>query len=69
MTKEKQLEYRLAMVLDDINKLIEFIDENRLMEQFDRPTKYSDSAWSHIINIEIACDLQSDDSLGWKKFS
>ena len=69
MTREQQLEHRIAMIQDDLNKLIEFIDESRLMEHFEKGTKYSDSAWTHIINMEIACDLNDNESLSWKKFS
>jgi hypothetical protein len=69
MTKKQKLEHRLAMVLDDVKALIEFIDDSRLMEAFDKPTKYTDSAWTHISNIEIACDLNDDASLDWKLYT
>ena len=69
MTTEQKLEHRLAMVLDDIKALVEFIDENRLMEALDKPSKETDSAWTHINNIEIACDLNNDDCLGWKLYT
>ena len=66
---EAQLKHRLAMIQDDLNKLIDFIDKERMMERFDKPTEFTDSAWAHIINIEIACDLSTDESLGWKSFT
>lgn len=65
----QQLEHRLAMVLDDINKLSDFIDENNLMSVLDKPTKYSHGAWTHVCNIERACDLTNDESLSWRKYS
>ena len=68
MTREQQLEHRIAMIQDDLNKLIEFIDEERMMERFDKASKYTESAWTHIINMEIACDLSSDESLSWKLY-
>jgi hypothetical protein len=69
MTTEQKLQHRLAMVLDDVKALLEFIDDSRLMESFDKPTKYTDSALTHISNIEIACDLNDDASLGWKLYT
>ena len=60
MTTEQQLKHRLAMVLDDVKALVDFIDENRLMEALDKPSKQTDSAWTHISNIEIPCDLNDD---------
>lgn len=57
------------MVLDDIKALVEFIDESRLMEALDKPSKQTDSAWTHISNIEIACDLNDDACLGWKLYT
>jgi len=69
MTNEQKLEHRLAMILDDVKALVEFLDENRLMEVLDKPSKQTDSAWTHISNIEIACDLNDDDCLGWKLYT
>lgn len=69
MTKEQQLEHRLAMILDDLNKVREFIAEHQLGELFYKPSKYADWGWTHLNNIEIACDLKSDESLSWKEFS
>jgi hypothetical protein len=69
MTNEQKLEHRLAMVLDDVKALVEFLDEHRLMEALDKPTKYGDSAWTHISNIEIACDLNDEASIDWKHYT
>lgn len=68
-TREKQLEHRLAMIQDDISKLIDFIDEERMMERFEKPTKVTDSAWNLINNIDIASDLTTDESLCWELFT
>jgi hypothetical protein len=65
----KQLEHRLKMIQDDVSKLIDFIDNNRMMELLDKPTSCCDSALTHIVNIEHACDLSSDESLSWSLFS
>lgn len=69
MTEIQELQHRLAMVQDDIKALVDFIDENRLMESLDIPTKHGDSAWTYISNIEIACDIKSDESLIWKLYT
>jgi hypothetical protein len=65
----EQLEHRLRMVLDDQKQLVKFIKGNGLSEAFDKPTEVSDTAWTLISNIEVACDLSSEDSLTWKPFS
>lgn len=69
MTNKQQLQHRLAMVLDDVKALVEFLDENRLMEALDKPSRQTESAWTHISNIEIACDLNDDACLGWKLYT
>ena len=68
MTKEQQLEHRLAMILDDLNKVREFISENNMGELFYKVSKDSVQGWTYINNIEIACDLSSDESLSWKLY-
>jgi len=65
---EDQLKLRLELVLDDIKAIKEFIYENGLSEIFQRPTKHADECWTHFNNIEIACDLNDDESLSWGKF-
>lgn len=65
----KQLEHRLKMIQDDVSKLIDFIDDNRMMELLDKPTSCCDSALTHIVNIEHACDLSNNESLSWSLFS
>lgn len=65
----QQLEHRLAMVLDEIKALSDYLDENNLMGVLNNPTKYSDEAWTHVINIEHACDLNNDESLSWRLYN
>lgn len=69
MTREQQLEHRLAMIQDDLNAIREFINDNGLEILFEGKTNYCDSAHTHLMNIEIACDTNSDESLRWKKFN
>lgn len=65
----KQLKHRLAMIQDDLTQLRAFIHDNDLAEAFESPTDVSDEAWTLINNIEIACDLNSNESLTWKPFN
>jgi hypothetical protein len=65
----QQLEHRLDMIKDDLSRFIEFLDENRIMEIMEKETKYNHDAWTHILNIEIACDLKNEESLDWVKYS
>ena len=66
LNRVQQLEHRLKMIKDDLDVLKSFIDEQSLTEIFNhKSTRTSDSALSNIINIEIACDLNDDESLQW----
>jgi len=69
MTREQQLEHRLAMILDDLNAIKQFVQDNGLEILFEGKTPFCDSAHTHLMNIEIACDLQSDEALRWKAFT
>jgi hypothetical protein len=65
----EQLEHRLKMIQDDLVQIRNFIYENNLNGIFQRKTHVSDEAWTLLNNIEIACDLSSDESLTWKQYS
>jgi hypothetical protein len=67
-TEVEQLKHRLAMVKDDLDIVRKFIDSEQLEKHFERPSETSDECWTNLNNIEIACDLTSDESLGWKKY-
>ena len=60
--------YRLQMIMDDLQAIKQFINENELDQVFQRPTKHSDECYTHFNNIEIACDINSNESLTWNKF-
>lgn len=64
----ENLEHRLAMVKDDCNALRNFINTNAL-EIFHKPSEQCSEALSHLLNIEIACDLKSDECYTWKPYS
>ena len=66
MTHEQKLQHRLAMIEDDLNALRQFIYSKGY--DFTLPTEHCDEAITHLNNIEIACDLSTDESLSWSKF-
>jgi hypothetical protein len=62
----QQLEHRLRMIEDDLNILKRFIKEEGLEKAFQNlSTATGDNAFCNISNIEIACDLNSTESLSW----
>jgi len=66
----KDLEHRLAMVQDDQEQIRAFIHANGLDDVFHgNPTPMCDEAMTHLNNIEIACDLTSEESRYWTKFN
>jgi len=62
------LEHRLKMVDEDCKAVRSFISANAL-EIFHKPSTQCSEAISHLNNIEIACDLDSDEALTWKSYS
>jgi len=69
MARKQELEHRLAMVQDDLNTIRAFIYGQGLIDIFQKPTDKCDEAITHLNNIEIACDLSSDESLFWKRYT
>lgn len=69
MTEVEQLKHRIAMISDDLNNIKRFILKNGLEDEFKKETESADECWCHIINIEIACNLEDDESLEWKPFN
>lgn len=69
MERIKELEHRLAMVKEDSAELQKFITEHGMGHRFEKPTDMCDEAWSHFANIDIACDLKSDEAMDWKPFN
>jgi len=74
LQENANLKHRLACIEDDIKIIARHI-ENNCPDQFEKPSLneggsvFADCAWHNISNIEIACDLNSDESLDWKKRS
>ena len=62
--------HRLACIETDIKIIVRHI-ETICPEQFTQPSRnedgsiFADEAWHNISNIEIACDLNNNESLDW----
>ena len=69
MTEIEQLKHRLAMVKDDLDIIRRFIYSEQLDKAFERQSETSDECWANLNNIEIACDLSTDEPLSWKLYS
>ena len=69
MTEIEQLKHRLAMVKDDLDIIRKFIYSEQLDKAFERQSETADECMTNLNNIEIACDLSTDESLSWKLFS
>jgi hypothetical protein len=69
MNRVEQLEHRLAMVLDDLDIVRYFIYQQGLIDTFKKSTSHADECMTHLNNIEIACDLSSEESLTWGLFN
>lgn len=67
MTTEQKLQHRLAMINDDLKVIRKFIYSQGY--DFTLPSETSEEAWTNLNNIEIACDLTTDESLCWELFT
>ena len=65
-----ELKHRLGMISGDVEVISRHITNN-CNESFKQPSYdigghiFAEEAWHNISNIEIACDLNSDESLDW----
>lgn len=62
------LVHRLEMVKDDVIQIEAFIKQHGLSSDFELPSNSADSCFTHIANINIACDLTSEEALNWGEF-
>jgi hypothetical protein len=69
LTEVKQLKHRLAMVQDDLKVIRAFLQSEYLTKYFEKQTPMADKCWTHLNNIDIACDLSSNEALNWKPFN
>lgn len=68
-TEAEELKHRLEMIAEDLKIIRAFIYEKGLEKEFEKPTGMADECWTHLNNIEIACDVDSEESLDWGSFS
>ena len=71
MKENLELRHRLDCIASDIELVARHICKYDSAEIFKLPSLesngkiFADEAWHNITNIEIACDLNDDASLGW----
>ncbi len=65
---ELQLRHRLRVILDDIKELENYINMSWLHNQFNRELGGIEG-WAYLKNIEVACDLTSDECYDWRTYS
>ena len=71
MKENLELRHRLDCIASDIEIVARHICKYDSAEIFKLPSLesngkiFADEAWHNITNIEIACDLNDDSSLGW----
>lgn len=63
----RELEHRLSMVKDDASALRKFIYDKGLGKYF-KDSDDEQKGYVFINNIDIACDLKSNESLSWKLY-
>jgi len=65
-----QLKHRIECIKKDMALIVSHI-QSECSGAFHQPSRdvdgnvYADQAWHNVSNIEIACDLDNDESLGW----
>jgi hypothetical protein len=66
---KENYQHRFAMIQDELKALREFIhSSSELQAKFGEPSSYSDTALTHLNNIEVACDTEDSESLRWKPY-
>tara|TARA_R110000868_G_scaffold650_3_gene4711 strand:+ start:1801 stop:2028 length:228 start_codon:yes stop_codon:yes gene_type:complete len=65
-TEIDMLKHRLAMSKEDIRVIRAFIYAQGLYRIFQKATPMAEECWTHLNNIEIACDLSDNEPLKWK---
>jgi hypothetical protein len=63
--KRSEVMHRMRMVLDDLK----VIKSQFTPEELEVSTPCAEDLYTHFNNIEIALDLDSDESLSWKLYS
>ena len=68
-----ELRHRLDCIADDIEIITRHISSNKKCREWFKESSlntdgsvYADQAWHNVSNIEIACDLNNNESLDWE---
>ena len=59
---------RFELIMDDLRAIKQHLYLNNLGHLLEQPTKHCDELNTHFNNIEIACDLKSDEAETWGRF-
>ena len=62
MTQE-QIKRRLLFIIDDASRLLNHLESGKDMSEF---TGFADDGYTHLSNIQIAADLEDNESDAWK---
>lgn len=62
---KKEMAHRMSMIMDDLVVIRKQLTDAQLKTA----TEFADDLQTHFYNIEIACDLNSNESLDWKLYS
>lgn len=65
LISKKEMAHRMSMIMDDLA----VIRKQLTSAQLKGSTDLADDLQTHFNNIEIACDLNSNESLDWKLYS
>jgi len=69
LTYKHPLLHRFDMIKDDVEQINLFIKHHGLDSAFELPTKVADSCYTHLSNIEIACDVNDSEVYKWGTFN
>ena len=61
-------EQRFQLIMDDLRAIKQHLYLNNLGYLLEQPTKHCDELNTHFNNIEIACDLKSNEADTWNRF-
>jgi hypothetical protein len=63
------LRHRIDTINEELIIINSFIKQHQLYSTFAQPSDFADSCNTHFSNIEIACDLESDECLNWNMYN
>jgi hypothetical protein len=58
-----EIRRRLMFIIDDASRLLQHLDSGKDMSEF---TGFADDGYTHLSNIQIASNLEDNESDAWK---